>query len=720
MIGKKPAYKAIREWIRGEKLLQSNLYQNQEHRIPKEYASQDDAMSAITEATELKINKIKIDTGKKTLSLKEAAEIIVDTVAMVIVPSEDTGLYNLAIYDYDEKIYTFSTHILNDYLVEILGVTSNTSLSSLVMTLTAKRRQMAIYNPLPSYKIAVGNGIYNCLTKKLEEPTPYITVLSKIKTNYIENAPLPNFPNDFSYDKMINDFANGNEERKKLLGQICKSIITGSHTSSALFIILGKGGDGKSTFFGMIANLIGRSNTAFVNFSEIQKEDKMIETLNKKMMLGMDNDVNLYIKRTALLKSMASHEYITLSRKYLPAISYKFMPVIVQLCNEMPRFSETKDSMRRRVVVFKAENSYYANGTEDPNVEKYTKDAKFLEHVLFKILDDIENPYYADYDDVDRDTVNETLESEDILGQFIDEMVQLNVISQYNSRIPLNHLHAAYMDWSKVNNPGGKQHSIRGFKSKIKDKMFDLGYTYDPDNSRARLQSLQNNNLYSVESFGNLQEGEELSKAIENPNPLKYFKYTHEPQQSSKNVRRKSNQITAIEYFGLEQEISKYMTYTDEDYINNESEYQLNFNPIYGDIKNNNEQIEIELNDINSKINEEEINQSIKNNTNQIQSNKIIDIPQQINAPNDIREIIRQNDVDKIKEYIEWINLVKSQGIETMELNEFVLDIIDLLKQVAFAKKDSHLVMQINQLGEEKQMDKALDSLIKILNQFIE
>mgnify|MGYP001508003139 FL=1 len=59
--------------------------------------------------------------------------------------------------------------------------------------------------------------------------------------------------------------------------------------------MIGPGGDGKSTMFTMITNLIGSQNASYLNFNEITQSDKLLTTLNKKIMLGMDNDVNLYM-----------------------------------------------------------------------------------------------------------------------------------------------------------------------------------------------------------------------------------------------------------------------------------------------------------------------------------------------------------------------------------------------------------------------------------------
>ena len=169
---------------------------------------------------------------------------------------------------------------LNKYLVAILGSTSRNQVDSLIQTIVSREDELSYYNPLPKYKIAVGNGIFNCLTKELESFTPLYTVVTRIKTNYIENPVQPKFADKFTLEGMIGDFANQNPDRIQLLTQIIKSILTGVNTSDVFFIVIGPGGDGKSTMFNMITNLIGVQNTAYLNFTEISQPDKLLTTLN--------------------------------------------------------------------------------------------------------------------------------------------------------------------------------------------------------------------------------------------------------------------------------------------------------------------------------------------------------------------------------------------------------------------------------------------------------
>ena len=663
----------MRQFQYGERLIQQfnqkeqtyleHLYDTEPHRKPKEYSSTYESVQKIKDEVEPEKKRVHLIEGSnRRLNIGDAANIIIKNIAMTVIPGEGDDTANLAVYDYDRKMYVMSYMQLNKYLVAILGSTSRNQIDSLIQTIVSREDELSYYNPLPKYKIAVGNGIFNCLTRQLEEFTPLYTVVTRIKTNYIENPDQPKFADRFTLEGMIGDFANQNPDRIQLLTQIVKSILTGINTSDVFFIVIGPGGDGKSTMFNMITNLIGVQNTAYLNFTEISQPDKLLTTLNKKLMLGMDNDVNLYIKKTALLKSMASHETITLNRKYMSSISVEFSPVIVQLCNEMPRFSETKESMRRRIVTFKSENSHYKNGTQNPNVKKYINDKRFLEYALWYFLNEDVTPYYNDYNEIDKDVTDESLNNEDIIGQFINEMVNIKYVSSINKYIPLRHFYALYLDWFNINNPGAKPMGMRTFKLKVSDEMYKLGYTFDPKRKHHRVPSLESNDLYSTSMLESYKDGYEMQKAIDSSNQVKCFELTHEAVKgASERVLRASHPVNVITYFDMTNELFQFA-------INNELEDEIT---------------EIDYNQPIEKINN-------------------------INLQND--DLIESVYFDKNKQ-----NVIQSLKNQTFDITQ-IDDLINIIKQKAIKQNDILTLGTIDSLNYKNQ-DDQIEIIIKLLEE---
>lgn len=535
-------------------LYDSNYHDFNLHTRPHDYASQDEARQALrnVKTTYLAQKSAHGGKGSNSLNVADIAWIIAKTVALTVVPSGESGKFSLAVYDYDRKVYTLMTEtILNDYMVLLMGVSSQSQLKSLIMTLEGRRDQLAIYHALPKYKIAVGNGIYNCLTETLEPLTPVYTILTKIDTDYDPNAKMPNYGDGFTLESMIDNLANHNPDRKKLLIEIVKAIITEHTIKSAAFFVVGRGGDGKSTFFELICNVLGRENVAYLNMSEINQPDKLLEVIGKKLILGPDNDVKTFIRSTARLKSIASHDVISLSRKYLTAISARITAIMVQLCNQFPRFAETGSSMRRRIVPFKAEHSYYEEQSENGNVDdKYIHDPAFLKYTLKYFLETETAGYYADYNDVDTGLALDSFNNEDTISQYLQDLDNIGLFSKEQKSLPTSHLYAGYVDWMHDNNPTVDPLSRRGFTAQIPEPLRNYGFELIDHNSH-REQPIIKSGAYMVNAWGDLQDGENLKTAINKPNGSSQFFEHVANRLRPRQMTRDDHPVSAEEYFGI-------------------------------------------------------------------------------------------------------------------------------------------------------------------------
>ena len=646
------------------------------------------------------------------LTLESVADILVRTLPMVIIPAKD-GHTALAVYDPDTRIYTSSsTTILNTALVTLFGTSSNQLLATLTMSLIGRKEKFSFcYRPLPKYKIAVGNGIYNGLTRKLEPFTPKYTILTKIETNYNPDAKQPDLGQGFSFQQMVNQLADGNRARTALLKQICKSIITGVSTSAALFIFLGKGGDGKSTFFQLLENVIGSQNTAHVNFSEINSDDKLLETMGKKLVVGLDNDTNIYIRKTAKLKSMAAHEAVTYSRKYLSAISVPFTATIVQLCNDMPRFSETGTSMRRRLVTFKAEHSYTLTGTENNDVSKYIQNKEFLEYVLKEIIN---FPYVLNYNDVDRQITNDTLDEEDTIGQFIDDMDQIHLFDGVNKMIPLPHLYAAYLDWSAANQQSSRPYSTRAFSAKIIDPLFDRGYTRQT--IPVRLRTIIDSGEFIPASFDEISSGKRLSEVLADTKRVstRVFVKTGKRNVRRYEFRRHDESASPVDYFGLSSDYQAFAEYKYPDEVAKIQPHYLKETPAYNDegqySLTPDEAIKRSAQRVLGRMTQEKSAQDASTGDNESDQSASSAPIQQVD---DVRTIIRDGDTAAIDAWLQQARLHQSENEVTTDLDRAIKQ---LSKMVSDAQFQAEYIGLPKSLTDEQRQTKLIQ-LAKILQQ---
>lgn len=645
------------------------------------------------------------------LTLESVADILVRTLPMVVIPAKD-GHTALAVYDPDARIYTSSaTTILNTALVTLFGTSSNQLLATLTMSLIGRQEKFYFhYRPLPKYKIAVGNGIYNGLVRKLEPFTPKYTILTKIETDYNPNAKQPDLGHGFSFQQMVNQLADGNRARTTLLKQICKSIITGVSTSAALFIFLGKGGDGKSTFFQLLENVIGSQNTAHVNFSEINSDDKLLETMGKKLVVGLDNDTNIYIRKTAKLKSMAAHEAVTYSRKYLSAISVPFTATIVQLCNDMPRFSETGTSMRRRLVTFKAEHSYTLTGTENNDVSKYIQNREFLEYVLKEILN---FPYMLNYNDVDRQITNDTLDEEDTIGQFIDDMDQIHLFDGVNKMIPLPHLYAAYLDWSAANQQSSRPYSTRAFSAKIIDPLFDRGYTRQT--IPVRLRTIIDSGEFVPASFDEISSGKRLSEVLNDTKRVstRVFVKTGERNVRRYEFRRHDGSASPIDYFGLSSDYHAFAEYKYPSEVAKIQPHYLKETPAYNDDDDDDDQYSLTPDEALKRSERRALGQLTQQSASADDSESDQSASAPIQQVDDVRTIIKDGDSDAIDAWLQQARLHQPASEVTADLDRAVKQ---LSKMVSDAQFQAEYVGLPKSLTDEQRQTKLIQ-LAKILQQ---
>lgn len=554
----------LNTWLQIRDKELEEFYKENPARKPKRYSNNTEAKIALRQKKIQLENKMRNDLGKKpgtpiTLPIGEVAVAIMETMSVVIMDVGDKQ--EMAIYDYDRKIYTYDlTTILNDCVVILMGHSSQKILNDVSLTMLGLRDYALVENPLPKYKVAVGNGIYNCITGELEPFDPFYTVLTRIDTNYIENPKQPQYSDGFTLEQMIDDFANGNEARIQLIKQIVKSIILGHSVKDVIFIIIGEGGDGKSTFFTMVSNILGFRNVSYVDFSQINNPEIMLTTLNKKLAIGMDNDDNVYVQKTARIKQIASKEPMSYTRKYQGAIAAPFLASFVQLVNTFPSFAGGGHAIQRRLVTFNVEKSHTVNGTANPRIESvYIKDDRFLEYALWYFLTEEKTPYYNGYNNVDDDVSGESLYSDDIVGQYIDTLYEIGVISNTNNYLPNTHLYKGYEDFVKQNSPSSPVMSSRSFIKYVRPKLKKYGF--EPverigNSSIIRPKSLETTGDYVISSWDYFSELPNLSSAIELNQTSRMFKRVRdiEPTKSNSDVVFRVNPIV---YFGIEEEIKR-------------------------------------------------------------------------------------------------------------------------------------------------------------------
>lgn len=462
---------------------------------------------------------------------------------------------SLLFYDYSLGRFSSSEKTIRA-LAAYAGVFGKNAVNDLLNGIRARSSELFPFIEAPDYLIKCKNGIYNLMTRKfIEEEKIFYVFTTSIDCNYIPfKANNPAITKGFDLHRLIDDLANHNSARARLLSQICKSLMTGVLPSPAIFFICGQGGDGKSLFFDVMTDIIGQNNVARANLSDLERDDKILGMADARCTMGSDNVNGIYLKSSLdLLKSTATQDNWTFSRKYKTALYAKLKTIMVQLCNEMPRFAEQGIQMERRIVTVKAENSHTLNGDEVRNLTSIIKSEEFKEIIFSQILNAEEVPYYSDFEDVDRETTRNVLRQDDTIKRYFSYLNSNSLFDGSADIIPLRLLYAGYVAWCEKNNIE-KMLSSRSFHSKSAQTMAQLGYTKSKAKSQ-RVKSLLECYSIDIDSYGESSKDQALINELEKNVASSFYelKPGHTPDTSflDKEFRRDSKETSVYEYFNM-------------------------------------------------------------------------------------------------------------------------------------------------------------------------
>lgn len=577
--------KAVRRFIKRDSARIQKMYLEEPDRMPLNFSSNASAQTHLERTKKLYLDRQATEEGKnkpdnrRFVKMEEAIEIFIESrLGATAMKFEGFDTPTLMMYDYDKKVYVFDQNFMSRWLTVLYGSAPANQLKTFIMTLQGMSHHLAIYEPLPRWKIAVGNGIFNTVTRQLEPYTPREVVLNRIETNYNANAIQPKLVSGMTFEKLVSDLANDKRERIELIMQMCKSIVTGYTTAPAIFVAIGSGGDGKSLFMSLLSNVIGAQNTGSMNFSDMDDDSKVVEVAQKRLVVGMDNNHNTRIKNTALLKSAASREVTSFFRKFLPSVSLKFTGTIVQLCNTLPNFGESGSAIRRRIITILCENSHYENGDEKFGLQENIKNKHWHEYVLKTILDEDTNPYFTDYNDCDKAVLNNALDAEDSIGSFYEELASQNVFNEDVQVLPRSLLYSAFKDWMARNYPSAHVHTAKSFSTKSNDFLREYGFVTS-DAKPMRLSTLSTDYDLDFEMlFGYLVEGNEAKKTLEASSPTRVTVRDGSAKVRKAKARqggRNPRKCDAITYFNMWDNIVSDIEHNPEAYRDLMEEFKM-------------------------------------------------------------------------------------------------------------------------------------------------
>lgn len=391
---------------------------------------------------------------------------------LVYIYNKMTNLYTVDLQDYVYKLVLSSKQDANEKLIKDIVELLRMNVNELLVNRDYSGSLLP-YKPKPPYVIAANNGLANTITREVEPYTPEYFCASKIATNYNIHAEEPTYKNGFTFEEFVSDFAAGNKLREELIIQICRrAIIPELNTDDKFVVVVGPGGDGKSTFFSkFLARLIDQSNVASIQMSDINVGNRLVNAIGKNLILGGDNG-SIHLKESGTIKSLVTREPVTADAKYKDPITFVFYGLMIQIFNKLPTFqSEEAQAFARRLLVVQAKGNFVLGGKTNDEVSQIIEEQDFLEDALIKIFDYNKYPLYDKAIMIDSvSTIHELYESDPIVD-FLSQAFP----DQLPKAISFQELYQSYLSYQKVMGITTNMH-MRTFLSKVYPKLEKLGY----------------------------------------------------------------------------------------------------------------------------------------------------------------------------------------------------------------------------------------------------
>lgn len=390
----------------------------------------------------------------------------------------------LAIYRTDPECYGTYSILKNDFYK--LAKRYNAELSA--KDLEETYFQMTILAPQgrlcddPNL-IPVENGLFNYETKTLEPFDPGKIFLSKPHIGYNPNATNitihnPDDNTKWDLESWLEDLADGDAEILDLFYKMVGATLRPNVPwNKSVWLYSTVGNNGKGTLCAMIRELLGPHAHTSVKLTEFAQDFMLEGIIQKQAIITDENDVNIFIDKSANLKAVITNDVIQINRKYKTPISYRFRGFMIQCINDQPKMKDKSDSLYRRMLIVPMMKSF--TGKERTYIKNdYLKRKEVLEYLLFKVLN-------MDYDKLPEPAacqkfLLEYKEHNDTVRQFWNE---LKPEFRWNM-LPFTFLYDLYKSWFKKNVPSGTIQSRTNFISDLLNVLRGDDEWYCPDKTK--------------------------------------------------------------------------------------------------------------------------------------------------------------------------------------------------------------------------------------------
>lgn len=314
--------------------------------------------------------------------------------------------------------------------------------------------------------VAVKNGIFNIKTQQLMDFSSDFVFLVKARIDYVPTAtvsPVIQCSDGTSWDPLswLCEIANHEDELVNLFWEIIAATVRTTHSfDKIVYFYSPQGANGKSTFAELLKSLMPFAN---INLSRLSAQFGLSELDSPVgLIISDENAVDQELKNLTNIKALASHDTVSIERKFEHPYQMNFTGLVVQTVNSIPSVSDVSNSFLRRLMIVPFKQNY--EGKENRQIKAdYVHRKEVLEFVLNQALK-------LDFDAFHVPAQCEIMKEEfmdmnnDVYSFFKDVNEQL----RWNL-VPNDFLFQLYSGWMDKNMPGKRKRGKNKFLEELRN-----------------------------------------------------------------------------------------------------------------------------------------------------------------------------------------------------------------------------------------------------------
>lgn len=324
-----------------------------------------------------------------------------------------------------------------------------------IIQLIKRKSEFVMISENPNY-VPLENGIWDYEKRELIDFSPDIVLTKKSPVRFNPNAQdvsitMPDgvvFTTEWFFDSLTDD-----EDVKKLLFEIIGAGLRPYHPWNRTIIPYNNSGNnGKGTYCSLLENIYG--STSALSFSQFARPELLECLITSNAVICHENSVKNFNSNAEAIKACITGDKITINRKYEKPLSFRYRGLIVECCNDLPKFQDTSESWYRRFLPIPFTKCF--TGAERKYIkEDYLKRPEVLEYLVKKVLLDMPQYYSLSCPAACDELLEKYKKYNDTTRQFIADVITENDDLAW-SFYPYEFLYDCYQSWMRKKNPGGK------------------------------------------------------------------------------------------------------------------------------------------------------------------------------------------------------------------------------------------------------------------------